>query len=59
MLAIANSQVNLALAAHACKDILCYTRYSNMLKLSNKQSGKVIYRCDSLTTTHNKSQKAV
>ena len=35
-----HSLVSLALAAQACKNILCYTRYSIVQKLGNKQSAK-------------------
>ena len=55
----ANGQVSLALAAHTCKNILYYTRYSIVQKVSNKQSAKVICRFDILKTPHSKSQKAI
>ena len=34
--------------------ILCCTRYSILQKLSNKQSAKVICKCDGLRTAHRK-----
>ena len=57
-LAIANCLVSLALISHA-HNILHYTRYSSVQKLSNKQSAEVICRFDRLRTTHSKSQKAI
>ena len=41
------------------KNILCYTRYSVVQKLSNKQNAKVIYRFDRLRTSYGKRQKAI
>ena len=40
------------------KNTLCYTRYSIVQELSNKQSAKVICSFDRLRTAHSKSQKA-
>ena len=37
-------------------NILCYTKYSIVLELSNKQSAKVIWRLDRLRTAHSKGQ---
>ena len=51
MLAVANSTVSLASAAHTRRNILCYTRYSIVQnKLSNKQSAKVMCGFDRLRT---------
>ena len=38
------------------QNILCYTKYSIVPKLSNKQSAKVIFRFDRLRTVHSKRQ---
>ena len=40
------------------QNILYYTRYSIVQKLSNKQSAKVIIRFDRLRTVHSKSHKS-
>ena len=47
------------MVAHVCKNILCYTRYSIVQKLRNKQSAKVICRCDRLRTAHSKGKIAI
>ena len=50
--------VSLLSAAHAWKNVLCYTRYSNVQKLSSKQSAEVICRFGRLgTAAHSKSKK--
>ena len=44
--------------SHPCvQNILCYTRYSIVQKLSNKQYAKVICRFDRLITAQSKRQK--
>ena len=40
------------------QNILCYTRYSIVHKLSNKQSTKVICRFDRFRTAHSKRQRS-
>ena len=42
-------------AFHRHKNILCYTRYSIVQSLSNKQSVKVFCKFDQLKTAHSKS----
>ena len=60
ILAVAKALVNLTIGCPRMQNILCYTRYSIVQKLSTKQSTKVIYRFDNrLRTAHSKSQKAV
>ena len=39
---VTNGLVSLVLSAHTCSNILCYTRYSIVPKLSIKQHAKVI-----------------
>ena len=59
MLAIANGQVSLASAAHACKNILCYTRYSIVQKLSTYVTNRVLKWFEDmidLKTAHSKRQ---
>ena len=59
MLAVVNGMFSLKSTA-TCAKYLCYTRYSIVQKLSNKQSAKVIYRFDRLrTAAHSKSGKAI
>ena len=41
------------------QNILCYTRYFIVQKLSNKQSAKVICTFGRLRTAHGRSQKAI
>ena len=59
MLAETNGPVSLVSTTHACKNILCYTRYSIVQKLSNKQSAKVICKYDRRETAHSKTQIAI
>ena len=43
---------------HAHKNTLCYTKYSIVQKLSNKQSPKVICRFNRLITAHSKKERS-
>ena len=61
MLALSNSPVSLASAAHPRKNIfMLYNVYILLCKtLSNKQSTKVICRFDRFRKEHSKSQKVI